>query len=399
MTTDRFAAWLCGAMIAGAAVLFVSHSHSAHFMVAAWPLLLAIAGAVIVERDSSFLATPHVVDSNTKPLVEPHGEAVAVPTKRVLIVGAGEVGRTLAESFEASGRYTVVGFVDDEGVEIEDGRWAILGGRDVTADIVAEHCIDEVVLAHAPSWKERLTHDMIVNHPEVTLRVVPTTYEALLRVGRVESHGDIAIADLVTRAGRATESTKRFFDVVAAVALLILSFPIAVLAAIAIKLTSPGPVIFAQERVGRYGELFTVFKFRTMVPNAEAGTGPILANGRLDDRLTKIGKLLRLTRIDELPQLWNVLCGEMSLVGPRPERPEFVGKFEKMNGMYAMRHQVRPGITGLAQICGGYHTSWRDKLRFDLIYVSHQSVWLDVSILVRTIWTCIVPKGHERKDD
>ena len=134
-----------------------------------------------------------------------------------------------------------------------------------------------------------------------------------------------------------------------------------------------------------------------MVTDAETGTGPILARGTLDNRLTSIGKWIRLTRFDEVPQLWNVFRGEMSLVGPRPERPVFVDEFLLQTPAYAQRHQVRPGITGLAQICGGYHTDARDKLRFDLIYVSNYSLWLDLSILIRTILVVVLP-NREKMD-
>ncbi len=128
-----------------------------------------------------------------------------------------------------------------------------------------------------------------------------------------------------------------------------------------------------------------------MVSDAESRTGPVLSSGREDSRLTSIGRWLRLFRFDELPQLWNVLRGEMSLVGPRPERPCFVEEFERTIPAYAKRHQVRPGITGLAQVLGGYHTDARDKLRFDLIYVSHQSLWMDLTILFRTVWVVVAP--------
>ena len=136
-----------------------------------------------------------------------------------------------------------------------------------------------------------------------------------------------------------------------------------------------------------------------MVADAEASSGPVLANGTKDLRLTPLGKWLRLFRFDELPQLWNVLRGEMSLVGPRPERPVFVDKFLESVPAYAQRHLVRPGITGLAQVCGGYHTDARDKLRFDLIYVSHRSVWLDLSILLRTVLVVVLPNPQVREKE
>jgi lipopolysaccharide/colanic/teichoic acid biosynthesis glycosyltransferase len=151
--------------------------------------------------------------------------------------------------------------------------------------------------------------------------------------------------------------------------------------------------MFKQERIGLYGTPFWIYKFRTMHEDAEAVTGPVLSEGICDARLTKVGRWLRLLRVDEIPQLWNVLRDEMSLVGPRPERTCFVREFEQSIPTYSRRHQVRPGITGLAQVCGGYHTGAGDKLRFDLIYIAHQSVWYDLAILLRTVLVVIFPRS------
>src|SRR5258706_5468379 len=186
---------------------------------------------------------------------------------------------------------------------------------------------------------------------------------------------------------------KRLTDEGIATALLILAAPIALLAAILIRCSSPGPIVFAQKRVGRSGKLFTLYKFRTMFLDAESSTGPILSAGKNDPRVTRVGRLFRAFRIDELPQLWNVLCGEMSIVGPRPERPVFVERYKSANPLYSRRHEVCPGITGLAQVCGGYKTDARDKLRFDLIYVAHRSAWVDFKILLRTVLVVFGSKG------
>ena len=172
---------------------------------------------------------------------------------------------------------------------------------------------------------------------------------------------------------------------------LLCLWPLLALVALLVKRTSPGPIIFAQERIGHHGKPFILFKFRTMRQDAELSTGPVLSPGDADCRLTPVGRALRRFRIDELPQLWNVLRGDMSLVGPRPERPYFVQQFEQIVPTYSHRHLARPGITGLAQVCGDYHTDARDKLRFDLIYVSHQSLWLDISILMRTVMVVLFP--------
>lgn len=314
---------------------------------------------------------------------------------RVLIVGMGTVGQRLAQSLESGGKHTVIGFVDENIPDISPNfnpsRWPVLGQRHAIATIISEHAIDEVCLAYVPTWQQQLAEQLTAECPQVGLHVVPSSYEALLHVGRIRSYGDIALASLEPRTTGVTQAIKRAFDVAIAMAVLALLAPLWALIAALIKLTSAGPVIFAQERVGLHGRRFYVLKFRTMRQDAEAATGPVLSEGKLDNRLTSIGRYLRLFRIDEVPQLWNVLCGEMSLVGPRPERPIFVERYGDMLPSYARRHEVRPGITGLAQVCGGYHTDARDKLRFDLIYLSHLSIWFDLFILMRTILVVLIP--------
>ena len=162
----------------------------------------------------------------------------------------------------------------------------------------------------------------------------------------------------------------------------------------AVRLDSPGAAIYAQERVGRGGQRFTLYKFRTMVTNAEPD-GPKFTTIK-DPRLTVTGRLLRLSRMDEVPQLWNVLKGDLSLVGPRPERPVFVEDFETTIPFYADRHLVRPGVTGWAQVNYGYADDEADtieKLTYDLYYVKHSSIWLDLQILGKSLWTVLTGFG------
>ncbi len=248
-------------------------------------------------------------------------------------------------------------------------------------------------MTYAPTWQQHLAERLEKGYPGVNLRIVPSSLDALLRLDRIESFGDIATVQLARASTKITQVVKRTFDVLVASALLAGSMPLLILIGVLIKLTSPGPVLFSQQRVGRYGKTFNVHKLRTMVHNAEGKTGPILSTGKTDARLTKLGYWLWLFRIDEIPQLWNVLCREMSLVGPRPERPYFVQQFNSQIPNYAQRHEVRPGITGLAQVYGGYHTDVRDKLRFDLIYVAQHSLWLDLCILVKTLGVIVTKKG------
>ena len=182
---------------------------------------------------------------------------------------------------------------------------------------------------------------------------------------------------------------KRVVDLIGAVIGLLVTAPVMALIALVVKLDSRGPAFYSQDRVGRFGETFKIFKFRTMVTDAEA-SGPVWATGCEDPRLTSIGKLLRRTHLDELPQLINVLKGHMSLVGPRPERPCFVETLDRAIPRYDERLLLKPGMTGLAQVHYRYDQSLADvkrKLRFDLLYVKLMCLMLDVQILA---WTCSV---------
>ncbi|MCE9637867.1 MAG: sugar transferase [Planctomycetes bacterium] len=191
--------------------------------------------------------------------------------------------------------------------------------------------------------------------------------------------------------GVSTQASKRVFDVAASILLLAAFLPFLAAAMIFIEATSPGAALFVQWRVGRRGRLFRMFKLRTMVQDAEKGTGPVWAQDR-DPRVTPLGRFLRDTHLDELPQLWNVIRGEMSLVGPRPERPLFVQDFTKRIPNYAARMEVRPGITGLAQVYRGYDSTIEDvrrKLAYDLVYIRRMSVLLDLKIMFKTLGKAI----------
>jgi lipopolysaccharide/colanic/teichoic acid biosynthesis glycosyltransferase len=165
--------------------------------------------------------------------------------------------------------------------------------------------------------------------------------------------------------------------------------------ALAIRLTSPGEVLFRQQRVGQNGRIFTLYKFRSMRSDAEALTGAVWARED-DDRVTPVGRFLRKSRLDELPQFWNVLTGDMSLVGPRPERPEFVQGLIKEIPFYGQRHVVKPGITGWAQVKYSYGASVEDalaKLQFELFYIKNMSIGLDLFIIFKTIQTVVLRRG------
>ena len=188
---------------------------------------------------------------------------------------------------------------------------------------------------------------------------------------------------------------KRAVDVAASTIGLVLVAPIMAVIAIAIKLDSDGPIFYSQERVGRFGELFKIYKFRTMIVNAEAN-GPVWASADRDPRVTRLGTLLRRTHLDELPQIVNVMLGDMSLVGPRPERPCFVEQLDRTIPLYDQRLLVKPGMTGLAQVHYRYDQTFNDvkkKLRFDLLYVKRMCLMLDVRILAWTMFVVVTGRG------
>lgn len=215
--------------------------------------------------------------------------------------------------------------------------------------------------------------------------VIPTLYELLMCRANITSIDDTMV--LAVRPFGLTwdqEFFKRIFDLVSSAFLLITLLPLFFIVGIVIKLEDPkGEVIYTQSRLGLYNKEFMIYKFRSMVEGAEKSSGPVLASEQ-DDRITKVGRFMRMTRIDELPQLWNVFLGHMSLVGPRPERPFFTKQLNKQYQTYQYRNTVRPGITGYAQVMGKYSTSVEDKLRYDLHYIRHYSFYLDMIIIFRT---------------
>jgi sugar transferase (PEP-CTERM system associated) len=195
---------------------------------------------------------------------------------------------------------------------------------------------------------------------------------------------------------RALMAAKRLLDVTMAVVGLIVGSPLMLVIALAIKVSSRGRVLYHQQRVGLQGRIFTVHKFRSMQEDAELATGPVWAAKTGDTRVTRIGALLRRTRADEMPQLWNVLRGDMSFVGPRPERPEFVGELTQGIPYYGQRHVIRPGITGWAQVRYTYGATTEDalqKLQYDLYYIKHLSIAFDLFIIAATVKTVLHGRG------
>lgn len=191
------------------------------------------------------------------------------------------------------------------------------------------------------------------------------------------------------RSSKVVELLIRLFDVFGSLAIVVVAFPLMVVSVLLVKLTSAGPVLYRQERVGKDGRLFTLYKFRTMIDGAEKHVGPVWA-AKDDERITPLGRILRRTRLDELPQLYNILRGDMSLVGPRPERPYFVQRHKALQGA---RLAVKPGLTGLAQVSSFYDLKPAHKVKYDYLYIQNRSLLLNAYILLRTIPVLFTKKG------
>ncbi len=231
----------------------------------------------------------------------------------------------------------------------------------------------------------------------VTLKLVPNYYDILNGMARTEQIYGLPVIEALPEPMRHWErNTKRLIDLVVSMLVLVMLAPLWVLLGIMVRLSSPGPAIFRQERVGKQGKTFMMYKYRTMRQDAEVESGPVWASED-DPRYTALGRWLRKTRLDEIPQLWNVVKNEMSLVGPRPERPFFVEKLVKEIPLYRRRLRVKPGITGLAQVKWKYDESIEDvrqKVKYDLTYISNMSLRMDFKLLFATLRTALLGKGQ-----
>jgi exopolysaccharide biosynthesis polyprenyl glycosylphosphotransferase len=320
--------------------------------------------------------------------------------RRVLLVGTTPAGQQLVREF-ARNPWTglrVVGCTGDE--PLPDAGAPLLGPFEATARIVAEEQIDEVVFAMPPQQRDRVVHLslQLQRHP-VMLHMAPDVFDLAFARTPVEDLGGVPVISL--RESALTEPQrvfKRAFDVVAGVLLLALFAPIIGLIALAIKIESRGPVFFSQERIGQHGQRFKMIKFRSMYQDAERGWQEVArrdAEGRLlhkhndDPRVTRVGRKLRRTSMDELPQLLNVLRGEMSLVGPRPEVPYVAAEYEPWQWQ---RFRVPPGITGWWQVNGRSDRPMHLHTEDDLYYIQNYSFWLDLRILIKTV--AVVFRGH-----
>jgi exopolysaccharide biosynthesis polyprenyl glycosylphosphotransferase len=264
--------------------------------------------------------------------------------------------------------------------------------------IIDKYNAQEIILALEEDEHEIIGEIIpVCDDKNVKLKIVPDLYEILSGQARTSQIYGVPLIDVMPELMPEWEKKlKRFIDIILSIVILILSSPIVLLTSIAIKLESEGPIFFVQERMGQNGKIFKMIKFRSMRKDAEKHTGPVWSV-KDDPRVTKVGKIIRKLRIDEIPQFINVLKGDMSIVGPRPERPYFVEKLSQEIPYYKRRLRVRPGITGWAQVKHKYDESIEDvkvKLRYDLFYIENMSIRMDLKIIFRTIFVVMFGKGH-----
>lgn len=319
--------------------------------------------------------------------------------RRVLLVGAHTFSVRALQRFarERSDELEIVGVIDDfkQGAYFENLGVERLGGCENLAAVLRTRPVDAlIVLMDASRYAKTIVE---------LLNAFPTVREVFVRAQiplSVAQDIDLLFAQEVPLLKVYSSGPKRRLarvrsavDRALAAVGLILALPVFIVAPIVIKLDSRGPVFYRQRRLGLGERPFDIWKFRSMVVDAEAGRGAVLAE-KNDCRVTRVGRALRALRIDEIPQLLNVLRGEMSLIGPRPERPEFQHAYRELIPWYPLRSLCKPGITGLAQVSGDYHTSAQRKLLYDVTYLANMGFWNDVRILAGTVVTVLTRKGH-----
>ena len=322
--------------------------------------------------------------------------------ERLLVVGTSGATMTLVSELwdRRELGVDIVGFVEADGMPVvrtAPSMPGVIGTIEDIPAIVRAQSVDRVVVSLTDA-RGKLPMDKLLE-----MKIDGIQFAHLASVYE-EYTGRIALENLrpswlIFSSGfnktRLLSVAKRLVDIGAAAVGFLLSLPLLIAVAIAVKTTSRGPALYSQRRVGRDGRIFVIYKFRSMRQDAEAATGAVWATAG-DCRITPVGRVLRRMRLDELPQLWNVLIGEMSLVGPRPERPEFVKDLTRTIPFYGQRHVAKPGLTGWAQVRYTYGASVEDaivKLQYDLFYIKHLSIWLDINIILRTIKIVLLGRG------
>lgn len=318
---------------------------------------------------------------------------------RVLIVGETlEATREMVREIDRSPwmGLKIVGLLVDEPAPegVSNGK-PILGSLDQLPAVIRRHEVEEVILASNSGWKDRVLDSVsrLQGESDVRIAIQPSVYEMV--IGRLR-HVNVHDTPLIPVRRHPNEPLQRFckrsFDLITSVCLIVLLSPVMLLIGVLVRLSSPGFAFYFQDRIGLGGKRFSLIKFRTMYLDAEPLGREVLAL-RDDPRVTKIGRFLRRFRLDELPQLWNVLKGDMSFVGPRPERPGFTEQLQERVSGYSERYKIKPGITGLAQVRGFYHTSAENKLKYDLAYIYNYSFSLDLLLLLETVKVVLTRRG------
>jgi exopolysaccharide biosynthesis polyprenyl glycosylphosphotransferase len=323
--------------------------------------------------------------------------------RRILIVGAGWAGRVLAQALvnQEQADYHVVGFVDDDPAKqgTKVAGLPVLGGSAEMLRLVRRYRVDDVVLAITHELRGELFQALLdCQAVGVHMIHMPDLYEQLTRqvpVEHVDEGWVLGALNGFPSPGHLERAARRLLDLFCGSLGLIGLGCLLPFICLAIYLDDGGPVFYTQVRAGLGGRPFRVIKFRTMRTDAEPDGRPRWAREG-DDRATRVGRILRKTRLDELPQVINILRGEMSVVGPRPERPEFIAELEKQIPFYRARLVVKPGLTGWAQIHYGYGNSVKDaliKLQYDLYYIRHRSLWLDLYVIFKTVGVVLRGSG------
>lgn len=319
--------------------------------------------------------------------------------RRVLVMGetlesAREVMREIEKNPWMGLRISAV-MVSQDSEGKADCPYPVVSELDRVGRALQDYQIDEVIFASRPGWKDEVLNaisDMQIRR-HLRIAILPSVYEiAIGRLRHINIHDTPLIEVRRNPSEPLARIAKRFFDLFFSLGGIVLASPLFLIVAPAIRLSSEGPVFYLQDRVGRGGRIFRLIKFRTMVHDAERETGAVYARSD-DPRVTGVGRFLRRFRLDELPQFLNVLKGDMSFVGPRPERPHFVRRLSRELPGYNERHKVKPGITGLAQVRGYYHTAPENKLKYDLAYIYNQSFSLDLLILLETLKVVLIRRG------
>ena len=338
------------------------------------------------------LIASHMLVRNALMFFRRHGKNL----RYVLIAGAGELGREVARKIDLHPEmgFKIVGYLTTHKKKVGKfvGNYPVLGLLDQVSDCIREHGVDKLFITLPMKSQDHLERVLFnLGEESVDIKVVPDLLQYMSLSGGVDNFDGLPIVNL-------TESPlygwnlviKRLTDVVISFSAIVITSPLMLLVALLIKLESRGPVFFVQERVGLDKKVFKMYKFRSMHIGAESATGPVWAKEN-DDRRTRMGVILRKMSLDELPQFFNVFAGDMSMVGPRPERSVFVDDFKKSVPHYILRLKMKAGITGWAQVNGWRgNTSLEKRVEHDLYYIKHWSLFFDIKILFKTLWNGLI---------